>query len=853
MSGGSGSGSGAMYYEKELKELLRIFHILGRYGLCQVCPEDCEAGLAAVDEANETSQPGSLPPGSLVFELDGVDISMPFFRDCLSDVPVDGADNIKSLSSWAVTSGKKGSKSARLRQRSNSGGRWRNSIFSHLAQHVCKHVYKRACLQTSLVSCPSASYVGLSSSFEKSWMSTARSRGPPGHMKDSGAYSDSKPKGKLERDCRVTFTSNNELCSVWDTFCQHLTSEQRTNRRRDSDTTLPHVARAGPPAHSPGGAHARLSHAVRIRVVPRPLHYACHRAPPAAAARRPNAITHVHAPPLLPGWPSAPYTPLSFEVRRRLDLDAGEISLAIGTRMPDLVPDAPSSINFHCANRRKQLHRKEGAELSLEATAEHFANQEFDSLGVGGGNESDIQLELVVHAAARAERKIYPLAQGKCAQPYADLMLIVLHTRGEIFGGSSAINFMVWQHRGNTISGRQYLETGLDGKLKLGLLPPASPVILPGKTSSRLAKSYRINGPVVTSVNQPMVPAGIELGLKANFNPDLGDPIGFSSTARSMDSAKEICTHATGSYYTPNAHRKNLILLTGAQVTKVVFDTKTGIIAKRLNTVRVPRPVVIFKRRSRKEKPLRDIGTLKTSQILELSGVGDKELLAKYDIPLAFDFAGLLDLVTPQYSILICFRISHFSRADFKLKPGAVTFDTGFTCSPIPASQLRLDELKFKTSLSTSAVVTISIQVFTLTAQAVISKNFSVRVRSHVRSSLVEPAVLQCLVSGGWWRPSGSPEYVRAGKKIISFLEKNKELQRRLGWMDKSKPTPGSVKHESRRKAVTAPWREILGDSGKPEFDPREAGKVWTTCNHMWCPDAYAGSSTGVGNCSAPL
>ncbi|KAJ7448736.1 hypothetical protein FB451DRAFT_1375251, partial [Mycena latifolia] len=112
MSGGSGSGSGAT----------------GRYGLCQVCPEDCEAGLAAVKKANETSQLGSLPLGSLVFdiELDGVDISMPFFRDCLSDAPVDGADNIKSISTWAVAIGKK-------------------------AQHVCKHVYKRACLQTRFV------------------------------------------------------------------------------------------------------------------------------------------------------------------------------------------------------------------------------------------------------------------------------------------------------------------------------------------------------------------------------------------------------------------------------------------------------------------------------------------------------------------------------------------------------------------------------------------------------------------------------------------------------------------------------------------------------------------------------
>jgi hypothetical protein len=48
-------------------------------------------------------------------------------------------------------------------------------------------------------------------------------------------------------------------------------------------------------------------------------------------------------------------------------------------------------------------------------------------------------------------------------------------------------------------------------------------------------------------------------------------------------------------------------------------------------------------------------------------------------------------------------------------------------------------------------------------------------------------------VSGGWWKPVGSQDYVRAGREITALLEKNKELQRRLGWMDKSKPKPGEL------------------------------------------------------------
>ncbi|KAJ6603173.1 hypothetical protein B0H10DRAFT_2440555 [Mycena sp. CBHHK59/15] len=73
--------------------------------------DDCEAGLAAVNEIDNSSESGS-PLGSLAFDIerDGVDITIPFFRDCLSDEPVPGADEIRSLSTWVGTSGKTASR-----------------------------------------------------------------------------------------------------------------------------------------------------------------------------------------------------------------------------------------------------------------------------------------------------------------------------------------------------------------------------------------------------------------------------------------------------------------------------------------------------------------------------------------------------------------------------------------------------------------------------------------------------------------------------------------------------------------------------------------------------------------------
>ncbi|KAJ7704692.1 hypothetical protein B0H14DRAFT_3646238 [Mycena olivaceomarginata] len=80
-------------------------------------------------------------------------------------------------------------------------------------------------------------------------------------------------------------------------------------------------------------------------------------------------------------------------------------------------------------------------------------------------------------------------------------------------------------------------------------------------------------------------------------------------------------------------------------------------------------------------------------------------------------------------------------------------------------------------------------------------------------------------VSGGWWKAAESDQYVQAGPKVISFLGKNMDLQRRLGWMDKSRPKPD--------EATTAPWRDILGPLWALELDARGAGKIWTTCKYV--------------------
>ncbi|KAJ7441275.1 hypothetical protein B0H11DRAFT_1933023 [Mycena galericulata] len=78
---------------------------------------ECEAGLAALNDVDDADEAGGLTGSfaSKILDLccDGVEITLPFFRDLLADKPVDSADAIRSLSEWSAgvaVGGEKGKK-----------------------------------------------------------------------------------------------------------------------------------------------------------------------------------------------------------------------------------------------------------------------------------------------------------------------------------------------------------------------------------------------------------------------------------------------------------------------------------------------------------------------------------------------------------------------------------------------------------------------------------------------------------------------------------------------------------------------------------------------------------------------
>ncbi|KAF5372390.1 hypothetical protein D9615_009298 [Tricholomella constricta] len=88
-------------------------------------------------------------------------------------------------------------------------------------------------------------------------------------------------------------------------------------------------------------------------------------------------------------------------------------------------------------------------------------------------------------------------------------------------------------------------------------------------------------------------------------------------------------------------------------------------------------------------------------------------------------------------------------------------------------------------------------------------------------------------VSGGWWK-SGGGTYIRAGKYVRTFFSRNKQLQRRLGWMDTTKIKPGTVKLKAKSRTSTSCWKESLAHLWTAALDVHTAdGQLWSKCERL--------------------
>ncbi|OCT54313.1 hypothetical protein CLCR_00793 [Cladophialophora carrionii] len=212
--------------------------------------------------------------------------------------------------------------------------------------------------------------------------------------------------------------------------------------------------------------------------------------------------------------------------------------------------------------------------------------------------------------------------------------------RGKILGGSSGINYLMyvrpsrndlngWEAMGNPGWGwdglaRYFVKSQTLDKTELHDDPQFMPI-------AGGDKFHGTSGPIHTSFNDWYMPLEVDFAKAAHevtgtpktiSDAWSGDHLGFFSSLgavnRTDDPGKR--SYAATGYLRPNLGRKNLKVLTEAQATKIVLDGNkaTGVefVHKgKKHTVQATREVVL------------SAGVIQSPQLLELSGVGDPEVL----------------------------------------------------------------------------------------------------------------------------------------------------------------------------------------------------------------------------------
>ncbi|GAM89539.1 hypothetical protein ANO11243_075780 [Dothideomycetidae sp. 11243] len=251
--------------------------------------------------------------------------------------------------------------------------------------------------------------------------------------------------------------------------------------------------------------------------------------------------------------------------------------------------------------------------------------------------------------------------------------------RGKMLGGSSGINYMMYV-RGSSqdyddwatlIDDRTWSGKNMKNYMrKHQTLEPMDPRHTRTDTMPYVGDNHGTDGPVRTSFNGSILPiehamidaADEVTGMdKKPTDPFSGDHIGFYNTLGSVARTgpnKGKRSYAARGYFEPNAGRPNLKVLCDATVTKVVLEGNTAVgvefqHAGETHVVKAAKDTIVA------------CGTYGSPQILELSGIGNREVLSAAGVECKVELPGVGESLNEHA----------FSITAYELQPGLLSLD----------------------------------------------------------------------------------------------------------------------------------------------------------------------------------
>ncbi|CAO1613100.1 unnamed protein product [Sympodiomycopsis kandeliae] len=227
--------------------------------------------------------------------------------------------------------------------------------------------------------------------------------------------------------------------------------------------------------------------------------------------------------------------------------------------------------------------------------------------------------------------------------------------RGKVLGGSSALNFLVWQ-RGSSAEFDAWKKLGPNPgwdwkslercfKKSATILPPSTQ-LQKDNLASIEPEMHGSDGPVqvsfsawYTDTQKHWMSALKTLGLDQNVDGLRGDNSGVWLSPATLDQKNWRRSYAASAHYEPNRHLPNLKVITDARATKVIL-TEGSNGEKKATGVEYQQAGEKHVVKARKEVILSG-GTVNSPALLEHSGIGAPEVLKKAGVPVQVDLPGV--------------------------------------------------------------------------------------------------------------------------------------------------------------------------------------------------------------------
>ncbi|CAD6899622.1 unnamed protein product [Tilletia controversa] len=253
--------------------------------------------------------------------------------------------------------------------------------------------------------------------------------------------------------------------------------------------------------------------------------------------------------------------------------------------------------------------------------------------------------------------------------------------RGKVLGGSSALNFLVWD-RAAKQEYNAWEELGNKGwnwSNMYKYMRKSEEFSAPTQAQQDklhlhpVSSDYGSSGPIkvsypkyVSEQVQNWIPALQSLGLTYNNQPLAGDNVGASLQPADINPTNSTRSYSAVAYYLPNSARPNLKVYLNSTVTKINFESSKDLFGN------VKASSVSFqtgdKTRSLpvKKEVIVSGGVVNSPQILELSGIGNPSILKAAGIKTVVDLPGVGENLQDHT----------YTCAAFELKDGHVTLDS---------------------------------------------------------------------------------------------------------------------------------------------------------------------------------